>query len=862
MTTPQSIIIFSTADWDTPFWTNKQHMACQFAQNGYKVLYVDSLGLRKPSLKKRDAWRIWKRLCKSLPLPRQVQPNIWRVSPFVLPWHANATVRACNDFLLRATIRYHLRALGMERPLIWTYNPVIADLCVTLPNCGIIYHCVDDLKAAPRIDATTVEKAEEKLGAVADLCFVTSPHLVAQMEPLFPKVIYEPNVCDPAFFTVNNVDIPEPLELRDIPHPRLLFVGALSDYKVDFRLMEGLARRLPRMHWVLIGAVGEGQPDSQGPPLLPNVHQLGPMPYNRLPEFMKHCDLAAMPFARNAYTDSMSPMKFFESLAAGLPVVATRLPALKEFETLYFAADDEASFAAHLQYVIDGERRDQDAIQLACDYYSWTSRFKRMQVAIDEVVAHCSNFNKNGSPQQHTGKEGAHCPTPTSGTSFALKVFVLLRGLFCAHLVYPIAEKSQKRSISPKLAVLRQEAALPFAGRKKLALARLADILEHAGRTVPYYRDLFTAQNFHPEKVRTDARYLEDLPYLTKDIVREQGRRLISEPYVPLIVREQKTGGSTGLSATIFYDQEGIDWTAAQNILVLNWGGKRRHDREAHLSTKFASLTKEQVRFEAKKCFALNRYNIYTGDFSDEAQEQLLDDLQRANARIVQGHPSSLFALAKYLQTHQWQKTKLFEIFVSTGEMLSPKQRETIENTLGVRISNRYGACEFGVMAQELAEGPRGELLVSDSLVWPEAFPFVDGNLSELAFTNLRNKAMPLIRYRMGDLGKLEKREDGWWISELTGRTHDRVEIDGAVYPTHYIMDILDRCGPVSDFQILTRDGVAAEMRLVTPIEHWEEVKQAVYGYFPTMPIKRISAGELVFTGIRGKFSYLLREAQ
>ncbi len=438
--------------------------------------------------------------------------------------------------------------------------------------------------------------------------------------------------------------------------------------------------------------------------------------------------------------------------------------------------------------------------------------------------------------------------------------YSFLFGVCAAHVFYPLAERATKRCISPKTAILRQEQALSFAERKKLAVSRLIRTLMHAKHTVPYYKDLFSSINFMPEKIESDVAYLEEIPYLTKDILREQGKRLISETYLDRIAREQKTGSSTGLAATIYYDQEGLDWTAAQNILMLQWGGKRRYHREAHLSTRFAELPTEAIRFETKKCLAMNRQNIYTDGFSDAAQEQLLKDLKHARAIVVQGHPSSLFALARYLNKQNRKAFGLFDIFVSTGEMITPKQRELIEQIFGVQVANRYGACEFGVMAQERTDGPKGQLMVSDSLVWPEIRLGKEALIGELVFTNLRNLAMPLIRYQTGDLGQLEEREDGWWISELTGRVHDSVTIGGTLYPTHYIQDILDRCGPIADFQILTKDNTAVEMRLVTPQEHWEFVQQAVANYFPSLPLKRIRPEDLVFVGIRGKFSYLVRE--
>jgi phenylacetate-CoA ligase len=300
---------------------------------------------------------------------------------------------------------------------------------------------------------------------------------------------------------------------------------------------------------------------------------------------------------------------------------------------------------------------------------------------------------------------------------------------------------------------------------------------------------------------------------------------------------------------------------------MLEWAGKRRYNREAHLSTRFGTPpSQDDRRFEARKCFVLNRCNIYTDGFGNAAQERLLNDLSRAGAGVVQGHPSSMYALARYLKKQGRDGRGLFRIFVSTGEMITPDQRSLIEDIFAARVSDRYGACEFGVMAQEPAGGPAGEMSVSDALVWPECLPTGASGAGangtgELVFTNLRNPAMPLIRYRMGDLGSLEEREDGWWITKLTGRTHDAVEIDGETYPTHYLQDIFDRCGKIEDFQVLVKDGKAVEFRLVVEPERWEETAAAVKAYFPNVPLRCIALKDLVFVGVRGKFSYLLREA-
>ncbi|MEL6937017.1 MAG: phenylacetate--CoA ligase family protein, partial [Cyanobacteria bacterium J06607_17] len=156
-----------------------------------------------------------------------------------------------------------------------------------------------------------------------------------------------------------------------------------------------------------------------------------------------------------------------------------------------------------------------------------------------------------------------------------------------SYVLYPLVERQQKREILPKLAAMKEFAQLPREARQEANQQRLYEVVATAGRDVPYYRELFAQQNFDPETLKTDIRYLKDLPYLTKDILREQGERLQSERVNKASLHVRKTGGSTGPSTLIYYDQEALDWTAAANLWVLEWTGKKRYMKEVHFSSEF-----------------------------------------------------------------------------------------------------------------------------------------------------------------------------------------------------------------------------------------------------------------------------------
>ena len=262
--------------------------------------------------------------------------------------------------------------------------------------------------------------------------------------------------------------------------------------------------------------------------------------------------------------------------------------------------------------------------------------------------------------------------------------------------------------------------AAPFDARLRRAREKLCRALTRAGAEVPYYRDLFRANRFDPKKASLDPACLQELPFLTKEIIRAEGDRLISERFPKASLHARRTGGSTGPSACIYYSPEALDWTAAVNLLVLEWAGKRRREKEIHLSSRFPERIPLSDRIKERvKCAALNRVNILTDAFDDEALEVIWRRLRRERAYLLQGHPSTAYALALHIERRGYDAAGVLRVFESTGELLDERKRETIERVLQCRVLNRYGSAEFGVAAYEMQNDPQHQLRVLDCLVWP-----------------------------------------------------------------------------------------------------------------------------------------------
>ena len=174
------------ADWDTDLWTNQHHLMSRLAAEN-RVLFVESLGLRRPQLAGRDLARIARRLRRGIAPPRAVD-GLHVLSPLVLPLHGNALARSLNNRLLPALVRRATRRLGMRRPILWAYVPQAEVLLDALDPALVVYHCVDDIAAQAGIDGASFRAAERRFVARADLVLASAPALAERMHELMQEI--------------------------------------------------------------------------------------------------------------------------------------------------------------------------------------------------------------------------------------------------------------------------------------------------------------------------------------------------------------------------------------------------------------------------------------------------------------------------------------------------------------------------------------------------------------------------------------------------------------------------------------------------------------------------------------------------
>lgn len=380
MREPYDVVFLYAPPWAGPTRFSKHHLAAHFAERGHRVLYVEApltpLGLRRGA-------GFLHELRGTLSSPRVVRERLWVCRHFLpLPYHAATALtstRAANRIgqrLLAPALRKDLRTLRMQQPVVIAGLPHAVDALPRLPRRCLVYHCADDY-ASVRGFPSTLPAVEADLCRQAQLVITTSETLCQDRRKFNEHTYWVPNGADVAHFA----QAAEPAaELRALPRPVIGFVGGLSQW-VDIPLIAALANARRAWSFVLIGP---SSIDMSAVAHLGNVHLLGPRPYQQVPSYLAAMDVAVIPFRDEPVTYHADPIKAYEYLAAGVPVVATDMPALRRLQPLVRLAHGNTAFLAQLDAAVaDGRDARFHERQAEASKHGWDSRFAQVRELIE-----------------------------------------------------------------------------------------------------------------------------------------------------------------------------------------------------------------------------------------------------------------------------------------------------------------------------------------------------------------------------------------------------------------------------------------------------------------------------------------------
>ncbi len=307
-------------------------------------------------------------------------------------------------------------------------------------------------------------------------------------------------------------------------------------------------------------------------------------------------------------------------------------------------------------------------------------------------------------------------------------------------------------------------------------LDRLRSLLRHAGRHVPYYRELFTDIGFDPEAIDSVAA-LADLPILDKTKIRAAGERMISEALDRSTLRKNASGGSTGAPLQ-FYQGEDYDREAMLTAPLFDqWTGWKRGEPVCLLWGAPTDLARYRKGRQRLRNWLQNRFLVDAFDVDDGKLEQAVATIRKRKPVLIVAYASAAYLVARHMQRHDVELDHPPRGVLCSAEVLWPHYRELIEARFGCKAYNRYGSREVGMIGMECEHGT---MHANDTGIIVEVENPDEKGVGHLLVTQLDNLAFPFVRYRIGDMGAVGNTECPCGralssISDLTGRVGDYI---------------------------------------------------------------------------------------
>lgn len=366
----KKIIMAENQEFFSDVKIGAHHYAELFAKNGYEVLWLSPAfsfahGMKKNSyLSKRKELSEIKR--------HKLKDNIYGFAPKTLIPFANKPIinsKFVGRIYLKTAfpnLKESLKKIGFgEVDILWISNVKMSYLNEYVKADKVIHRLADEKKGFKGF-YKSLEIMEEELLKDSDIVFATAKNLVDKAKEFRDQVIYLPNGVNYSDFDRSNYIRPPEFGNNN---KRVVYVGAIAEW-LDHELINHCTKALPEVEFYFIGPG-----DNNNIEINKNVFLLGKKNYNNIPDYIYHSDVAIIPFKINELTDAINPVKLYEYLAVGTPVVTTNFKEMSMIDGPFDIAQNKGEFLNMLRSnLFNGEYRVEEMKGFALNN-SWQSKF-------------------------------------------------------------------------------------------------------------------------------------------------------------------------------------------------------------------------------------------------------------------------------------------------------------------------------------------------------------------------------------------------------------------------------------------------------------------------------------------------------
>lgn len=381
---------------------------------------------------------------------------------------------------------------------------------------------------------------------------------------------------------------------------------------------------------------------------------------------------------------------------------------------------------------------------------------------------------------------------------------------------------------------LERKQYLPVENIEKEQFFKMQDILCYAYKNNKYYRKKFDATNIKPE----DIRIPEDvgkLPFLTKKDIQQNYNDIITEGYQKDKLLHFKTGGSTGTALQIFMSQECSDMKNALTRMCDRWTGWNYGEPVGAVWGNISTI--QGLKQRLRSILLLPYIYLDTMSINDASVDEFCLQWAKVWPTLLYGHAHSIYLLSKYLREKKDNRIRPKGIITSSMTLLD-HEKVYIEDVLKAPVFNRYGCEEVSLIACECEKhnGLHINMLhLYVEFIKPDGSHAGPGEEGEIVVTDLLNKAMPFIRYKIGDVGvpstNICSCGRGLALMErVSGRTADfMIKADGTkVAGISLIENTLTKFTGIEQMQILQKDLLNFIIRIVPSNDYTDEIDHLI----------------------------------
>lgn len=367
----------------SPSVVSTNHYALSLLKDGKKVLWVNPLPFRVPSLRSSGRTTVLHKIRNKLRTHsrpfRKVRDGFYVLSPVYIPFVETRIVQDLNALLLRLQLAVAKRVLGVRRYFLWVAGSMTALPIIKRGGQEfVVYQAADVVSdfrgASPRLQQV-LTAGETELCKVAAVVFAASQRIVEKLATLTgagSKIVYAPHGVEFEHFA-HVWDVAEPM--RSLKKPTAGYYGSLSDAN-DQEVFCALAA--DGFTVVAIGKVTGDYSLCRGNR---NIVFLGPVPYETLPAYGTGFDVCLLNWRMAEWIRNCNPKKTLEYLALGKPVVSVRIPELEaRFSDLIYFADTPRDFVTQCKRALAEDSEDLiRARRERARAESWDERFRNIR---------------------------------------------------------------------------------------------------------------------------------------------------------------------------------------------------------------------------------------------------------------------------------------------------------------------------------------------------------------------------------------------------------------------------------------------------------------------------------------------------